>query len=95
MADDLTSMNVSLPGSMREFVREQMQAGGYANASEFIRQLIRAEQQRLRKKLEALLLEGLDSGPATEMTEKDWKDLRARVRTNAAAVRAPARRKAG
>lgn len=30
-------------------------------------------------KLEKFLLEGINSGPATEMTAKDWEDIRKEV----------------
>ena len=37
-----------------------------------------SEQKRLQE-IEALLIEGLDSGPATPMTPEDWSALRQRV----------------
>ena len=36
------------------------------------------EKKALGKGLEALLIEGLESGPATEMTETDWEEMRRR-----------------
>ena len=73
----MTTMNVSLPDEMKAFVEEQVQRGGYSTASEYLRELIRdAQKQAAKERLEKLLLEGLDSGPATPMTKKDWKDLR-------------------
>jgi len=73
----MTTMNVSLPDEMKAFVEEQVQRGGYSTASEYLRELIRdAQKQAAKERLEKLLLEGLDSGPATPMTKKDWADLR-------------------
>jgi len=73
----MTTMNVSLPDEMKAFVEEQVQRGGYSTASEYLRELIRdAQKQAAEERLEKLLLEGLDSGPATPMTKKDWEDLR-------------------
>ena len=46
---------------------------------------------RSREDLEAKLLEGLDSGRATEMTAADWSDMREEVRRRAAAARRSAR----
>jgi antitoxin ParD1/3/4 len=76
----MTSMNISLPEALREFVEEQVATGGYGTASEYLRELIREDQKRRdRGKLEALLLEGLAS-PAREMTPEDWADIRGAVR---------------
>jgi antitoxin ParD1/3/4 len=77
----MTSLNISLPESMRTWIDEQVAKGGYGTASEFLRQLIReAQRQQSEDRLEALLLQGLDSGPATEMTNADWDRLKQRAR---------------
>ena len=55
----------------------QTRQGGYITPNEYMRDLIRADQkQKARERVEALLLEGLESGPATEMTDEDWADIR-------------------
>ena len=72
----MTTMNISLPDEMKTFVEEQVQQCGYSTASEYLRDLIRdAQRQAAKERLEKLLLEGLDSGPATPLTRKDWEDL--------------------
>lgn len=77
----MKSMNISLPDSMRTYVEEQVANGGYSTASEYFRELVRNDQQRkAQERLEVLLLEGLDSGTATEITAKDWQDIRQTVR---------------
>jgi antitoxin ParD1/3/4 len=77
----METLNVSLPSTMKKYVQERVATGGYGNLSEYVRELIRTEQrQRARSELEALLLEGINSGPATEMTAEDWEKLRERVR---------------
>ena len=76
----ITTLNVSLPEPMREWVQAQVAAGAFSTASEYVRSLIRADQKRAaEERLEALLLEGLD-GKATEMTAKDWQDIRRQLR---------------
>jgi antitoxin ParD1/3/4 len=76
----MTTLNISLPESMRDFVTQQVAQGGYSTVSEYVRQLIREEQkQSAQKKIEALLLEGLDSGEPKEMTAEDWKELERRI----------------
>jgi antitoxin ParD1/3/4 len=77
----MTSINISLPESMKAYVEEQVTSGGYGTVSEYMRELIRQDQKRKAKeRLETLLLEGLDSGPATAMTARDWEDIRQAVR---------------
>ncbi|NEO88111.1 MAG: type II toxin-antitoxin system ParD family antitoxin [Spirulina sp. SIO3F2] len=76
----MKTMNISLPETLRDYVDEQIEAGGYGTVSEYIRDLIRQDQRRKAKaRVEALLLEGLDSGEATPMTEADWTAIRQTV----------------
>jgi len=72
----MTTMNISLPDDLKEFVDLKIQSG-YSSASEYIRELLRnAQKQAARENLESALLAGLESGPATPLTDKDWKTLR-------------------
>ena len=67
-------MNISLPNPMRAFIEEQVKQKGYSTASEYIRHLIRTEQEKLEHKaVETLLLEGLDSGEKIEITDEWWE----------------------
>ncbi len=60
-------MNVSLPETMKSFVEERLGEDGYGTASEYIRDLIRADQKRRAEaQLEALLLERLQNNTVTE-----------------------------
>lgn len=80
----MQSMNISLPEPMKQYVDEQVDAGNYSSASEYMRELVRADQQRREKeRLEMLLLESLDSGKSIEITPEMIDDLRTRVRTRA------------
>ncbi|MBS1795380.1 MAG: type II toxin-antitoxin system ParD family antitoxin [Acidobacteria bacterium] len=55
-----TTMNISLPDTMKAFVEERLANDGYGTISEYIRELIRADQKRREEeKLEALLLQRL------------------------------------
>lgn len=72
-----TTMNVSLPKSMKAFIDERLAGGGYGTASEYVRELIRPDQkQREEQKLEKLLLERLQSGTEVEF---DIADVRAEL----------------
>ena len=69
----MTTMNISLPDSMRAFIEQKVVQGGYSTASEYIRQLVREDQRHAaQQRLEALLIEGVESGPAIEITDEYW-----------------------
>jgi len=76
-----TSMNVSLPKTLRSFVDERVSSSSYTSASEYVRELIRKDRKHhaAHDRLEELLLEGLASGPASDWTEDDWASIRERV----------------
>lgn len=75
-----TTLNVSLPEELKEFVVREVARGGYGSASEYVREVLRgAVARRAREDLEKKLLDGLAS-PAAEMTTGDWKSLKAAVR---------------
>jgi len=61
----MATMNVSLPDLMKDWVEAQARSGRYANASDYVRDLIRRDQERTEKSaaLQALITEGLESGP--------------------------------
>ena len=71
------TMNVSLPDAMKGFVDEQVSGRGYGTSSEYIRELIRKDQNR--QELRNLLLKGARS-PAGKVADEDYfKDLRKRI----------------
>ncbi len=76
----MTSMNISLPEPLRDWVEAQIKGGRYGNVSEYVRELIRRDQERqAQQRLEQLLLEGMKSGPASPMTKEHWAELRDEV----------------
>lgn len=72
------TMNISLPGSLKSFVDEQVTHHGYGTSSEYVRELIRKEQDRLH--LRSLLLEGASTPPAGPADEAYFDALRDGVR---------------
>jgi antitoxin ParD1/3/4 len=70
-------MNVSLPEEMRAFVDEQVDTGGYGSTSEYVRALIRRDQERLQ--LRRLLLDGAQSAPGPLADDAYFTSLRRRV----------------
>jgi antitoxin ParD1/3/4 len=78
----MSTMNVSLPDSLKAYVDEQVANRGYGTSSEYVRELIRKDRdiQRLRR----LLLAGAAS-PATAPVDSDYfESLRERVRRSQA-----------
>lgn len=75
----MTTLSISLPDQMKDFVDEQVGECGYQSPSDYVQALLREEQKRKgEEKLEALLKEGLSS-PASELTEKDWEHVRSEL----------------
>ena len=73
-------MNVSLPRELRSFVDEQVVEGGYGSTSEYVRALIRRDQDRRR--LRTLLLEGAASAPGPNVDDRYFAVLRDRIRAS-------------
>lgn len=56
------TMNISLPESMKSYIDERLADGGYGSVSEYVRELIRADQNRREsEKLDRMLIERLKS----------------------------------
>ncbi len=60
----MATMNVSLPGPMKAWVERQAESGLYGNASDYVRDLIRKDQERKAAvaALQAAITEGAESG---------------------------------
>lgn len=71
-------MNISLPDTLKSFVDEQVSQRGYGTISEYVRELIRRDQDRLH--LRTLLLAGASSAPTAPVNETYFEGLRERVR---------------
>jgi antitoxin ParD1/3/4 len=71
------TMNISLPDDLKAFVKDQATKWGFGSVSQYMSAIIREQlqQEGEREKLDALLLDGLDSGPGTPMTRKDWEHI--------------------
>jgi antitoxin ParD1/3/4 len=74
-------MNVHLTAELEQFVQRKVESGLYGSASEVVHEALRLLARRdAEDRLEGLLLEGLDSGEAREMSGDDWQEVRAAVR---------------
>jgi antitoxin ParD1/3/4 len=74
----MSTMNISLPDGLKAFVDEQVSQRGYGTSSEYVRELIRRDQDRLH--LRDLLLDGAASAPTTPVDAAFFAGLRKKVR---------------
>ncbi|UJW87360.1 type II toxin-antitoxin system ParD family antitoxin [Devosia sp. SL43] len=60
----MATMNISLPDAMKAWVEEQVQTGRYGNSSDYVRDLVRRDQERAeaRQKLQQIVDDALASG---------------------------------
>lgn len=72
------TMNISLPDPLKAFVEQQVAQRGYGTSSEYVRELIRKDQDRAT--LRSLVLEGAASPPAELADDAYFDRLRAHVR---------------
>lgn len=74
----MSTMNISLPDSLKSYVDEQVADRGFGTSSEYVRELIRRDRDRQR--LRQLLLEGASSAPAAPADAGYFEALRTHVR---------------
>jgi antitoxin ParD1/3/4 len=72
------TMNIALPDVMRDYVARRVESGQYGNTSEYVRDLIRKDQQEQGlARLRSMLMDGLASGPADPITQSFWDEVNA------------------
>lgn len=74
----MSTMNISLPAQLKSFVDEQVSQRGYGTSSEYVRELIRKDQDRLQ--LRSMLMAGAASKPTAPVGEAYFEGLRQRLR---------------
>lgn len=77
----MATMNVSLPDKMKKWVEEQTAEGRYANSSDYFRDLVRRDQERV--KALAWLQQEIDAGLASGISKRSPQELRAYARARA------------
>lgn len=70
----MTTMNISLPDTLKTFVDSQVSERSYGTHSEYVRELIRKDQDR--QQLRSLLLAGASSAPSHRVNDAYFADLR-------------------
>jgi antitoxin ParD1/3/4 len=80
----MATMNVSLPDKMKAWVEEQVQTGRYGNSSDYMRDLVRRDQERAeaREKLQQMVDQALASG----VNQKSPEELLEQVMSRAIAA---------
>ncbi len=73
----MSTMNISLPDSLRDFVEQQVDRTGYGTSGEYVRDLIRRDQERLQ--MRALIIDGAQSPQAGEADARYFAGLRQRI----------------
>jgi antitoxin ParD1/3/4 len=78
----MTTMNVSLPSALKLFVDERVSGDGYGSISEYIRELIRRDRDRVH--MRGMLLDGATSEPTDPVDGSYFDALRERLREGSA-----------
>jgi antitoxin ParD1/3/4 len=73
----MSTMNISLPDGLKEFVDTQVGSRGFGSSSEYVRELIRKDQDR--QQLRGLLLAGAQSAPTVPVNADYFDSLRKRI----------------
>lgn len=78
----MATMNVSLPDPMKDWVEQQARSGRYSNASDYVRDLIRRDQERAAAlaRMQALITEGLESGVSDQSLDEVIEEARQMAR---------------
>jgi antitoxin ParD1/3/4 len=73
----MTTLTISLPDSLKDFIEREVETKGYGNVSEYVRGLLRGAQAKASDaRLEALLIEGLTAGEEISVSPEFWSELR-------------------
>lgn len=80
----MATMNISLPDAMKAWVEAQADTGKYSNSSDYVRDLIRRDQDRADKiaAMQALVTRSLASGVSPLSMQDILEKARAHVEAN-------------
>ncbi len=80
----MATMNVSLPDLMKKWIEEQVKTGHYSNASDYVRDLVRRDQEYLdkRENLIKALVQGENSGISNHTVDDIWQKVKSRHNSN-------------
>lgn len=77
----MATMNVSLPKKMKDWVESRVAEGDYANASDYVRDLLRRDQRRAEgvARLQSEIDKGRASGISDKTLDQIFEEARARA----------------
>lgn len=80
-----TSLHISLPEALKDFIQERVREGAYSNPSDYVRALVRADRERMEKRaaLQRNLAVGLDQlerGEGQPFDERTVEQIKQRGR---------------
>ena len=80
----MATMNVSLPDAMKDWVERQTQSGRYSNPSDYVRDLIRRDQERANKiaAMQRLIDEAEEGGVSAKGVRQIFDEAIARNKRN-------------
>jgi antitoxin ParD1/3/4 len=77
------TMNISLTEDLKSFVDARIKARGYSSGSEYMRDLVRQDEERAKEeRFKTLIQEGLESGPG-----RPWSEVKAEMQARIEAHR--------
>ncbi|HEX5081793.1 MAG TPA: type II toxin-antitoxin system ParD family antitoxin [Blastocatellia bacterium] len=78
--DTMTTLSISVLISQKNYIEQQASLAGFADPSDYLRQLIRADQQRkARQELEEMLIKAIEKGKWIEGTPEYWARKKAEL----------------
>jgi antitoxin ParD1/3/4 len=79
------TMNISLTEDLKSFVDSRIKARGYSSGSEYMRDLVRRDEELAKEeRFKKLIQEGLESGPG-----RPWEQVKAQMQARVKAHRQP------
>ena len=81
----MATLNISLPDAMRSWIDARVKSGDYANASDYLRDLIRHDQ-RQRELVRLALIEGEQSGTSDRSVNEIVRAAKDRLSAERASV---------
>jgi antitoxin ParD1/3/4 len=80
----MATLNISIPGPLRDWIDSQVGKGEYASASDYVRELVREHRDRQMQlaRLNELLREGEESGVSERSLDDVVADIRRRGTMN-------------
>lgn len=73
----MATMNISLPDAMKQWVEKKASGDRYTNSSDYVRDLIRKDQDRFSKiaTFQEMVTEGLESGMSERTVGDIWNEV--------------------